>query len=193
VDLAPYYQLTIPGNYKVTANVKIYQWQQELTSKPKSFVVSSGRTLWEQEFGVPIPSGSATPPEVRKYALQIAMHLKEKKLYVRVTDAVEGKIYRVFPVGLFVSPSRPEPQLDKLSNLHLLFQTGARVFNYSVVDPDGQLILRQSYEYTATRPILKPDKEGNIIVTGGIRRPTANDLPAGTNSIRANDVKAPKS
>jgi hypothetical protein len=81
--------------------------------------------------------------------------------------------------------------LDKLSNLHLLFQTGARVFNYSVVDPDGQLILRQSYEYTATRPILKPDKEGNIIVAGGIRRPTSNDR-SGTNSIPANDVK-PKS
>ena len=116
-----------------------------------------------------------------------------ENLHVRVTDAVEGKIYRVFPVGIFVSSSRPEPQLDKLSNLHLLFQTGARVFNYSVVDPDGQLILRQKYEYTATRPILKPDKEGNIIVAGGIRRPMANDLPPGTNSIRANDVKAPKS
>ena len=193
VDLAPYYQLTIPGNYKVAANVKIYQWQQELTSKPKSFVISSGRTLWEQEFGVPNPSGSGTPPEVRKYALQLASHLKEKRLYVRVTDAVEGKIYRVFPVGIFVSSSRPEPQLDKLSNLHLLFQTGARVFNYSVVNPDGQLNVRQSYEYTATRPILKPDKEGNIIVAGGIRRPMANDLPPGTNSIRANDVKAPKS
>ena len=77
--------------------------------------------------------------------------------------------------------------------MHLLFQIGARSFNYSVVNPDGQLIARQTYEYTATRPVLKADKEGNIIVAGGIRRLTANDLPLGTNSIRANDVKAPKS
>ena len=190
--MAPYYQLTIPGHYTVAANVKIPQWQQELTSKPKRFVVSSGLTLWEQEFGVPNPAGSGTPPEVRKYALQVAEHLKEKKLYLRVTDAVEGRIYRVFPVGLFVSSSRPEPQLDKLSNLHLLFQVGARSFNYSVVNADGQLIVRRTYEYTATRPVLKPDKEGNIIVAGGMRRLTANDLPPVTNSIPANDVKGPK-
>ncbi|MEO8426971.1 MAG: hypothetical protein ABI651_07665, partial [Verrucomicrobiota bacterium] len=174
VDLAPYYQLTIPGRYTVAASVKIPQWQQELTSKPKNFVISSGRTLWEQDFGVPNAAGSSTPPEVRRYALQVAEHVKEKRLYVRVTDAVEGRIYRVFPVGLFLSTTRPEPQLDKLSSLHLLFQTGARSFNYSVINPDGQLILRQSYEYTATRPVLKADKEGNIIVAGGIRRLTAN-------------------
>jgi len=179
VDLAPYYQLTLPGHYTVAATVKIPQWQQELISKPKNFVITSGRTLWEQDFGVPNPTGSNAPPEVRRYALQSADHLKEKRLYVRVTDAVEGRIYRVFPVGLFVSSARPELQLDKLSNLHLLFQTGARSFNYSVINPDGQLILRQTYEYNATRPILKPDQEGDIIVAGGMRRVTANDLPPG--------------
>jgi hypothetical protein len=88
VDLASYYQLTIPGHYKVTANVKIPQWQQELGSKPKSFVISSGRTLWEQEFGVPIPSGSATPPEIRSMRSK-SPAFKEKTL--RSGDRCRGR------------------------------------------------------------------------------------------------------
>jgi len=124
VDITPCFQLTTPGRYTVTARIKIPQWQQELSTKSKPFVISSVRKLWEQEFGVPDPTGANAPPEVRKYALQQGMHLKEKKLYVRVTDALENKIYRVFPVGPIVGPTRPEPQLDKFGNLHLLFQTG---------------------------------------------------------------------
>ena len=50
-----------------------------------------------------------------------------------------------------------------------------------------------SFHTSGTSSRINYDKEGNIIVAGGIRRPMANDLPPGTNSIRANDVKAPKS
>ena len=121
------------------------------------------------------------------------MHLKEKKLYVRVTDPDENRIFRVFPVGPIVGPTRPEPQLDKLGNLHLLFQVGARAFNYSVINPDGELILRQTHEYSAgTRPVLKSDQEGNIRVAGGARRINPTDLPQ-SNQIPTDDVKAPKS
>jgi hypothetical protein len=193
IDLSPYFQLTTPGRYTVGATIKIPQWDQELSTKPRNFVISSVRKLWEQEFGVPDPTGGTTLPEVRKYALQQAMHLKEKKLYVRVTDAPENKIYRVFPVGPIVGPTRPEPQLDKLGNLHLLFQVGARAFNYSVINPDGELILRQTHEYSGgTRPVLKPDQEGNIRVAGGARRVTATDLPP-LNSGPAHDGNLPKS
>jgi len=189
VDITPCFQLTTPGRYTVTARIKIPQWQQELSTKSKPFVISSVRKLWEQEFGVPDSTGANAPPEVRKYALQQAMHLKEKKLYVRVTDALENKIFRVFPVGPVVGPTRPEPQLDKFGNLHLLFQTGARAFNYSVINPEGQLLVRQTHEYTAgSRPALKPDQEGNIRVVGGARRITANDLPP-HKSTPADDVK----
>jgi hypothetical protein len=189
IDIAPCFQLTTPGRYTVTARIKIPQWQQELSTKSKPFVISSVRKLWEQEFGVPDSTGANAPPEVRKYALQQAMHLKEKKLYVRVTDALENKIFRVFPVGPVVGPTRPEPQLDKFGNLHLLFQTGARAFNYSVINPEGQILVRQTHEYTAgSRPALKPDQEGNIRVVGGARRITANDLPP-HKSTPADDVK----
>jgi hypothetical protein len=193
VDLAPYFQLTIPGRYRVTATVRIPEWDREITSKVFAFNVIKGAKLWEQEFGVPNSTGApGAPPEVRKFALQQAQHQNRMRLYVRLTDAAETRVIRVFPVGPMVSFSRPEHQFDRLSNLHLLFQTGARAFNYSVVDPDGQVITRQTHMYSESRPTLQYDKDGNILVSGGMRQFAQSDLPvvsSGTQS-KTNDVKS---
>ncbi len=179
VDLAPHFNLTRPGRYAVTSRVKIKQWGRELNSPPLHFDIIKGTKLWEQDFGVPgAPGAGAASPESRKYALLQAMHLKQIKLYLRLTDAAESKVLTVYPIGPMVSFSTPETQIDKASNLHVLYQTGARSFSYSVINPDGQLIARQTHDYTATRPVLRADAEGRIIVEGGARRLTAVDLPA---------------
>lgn len=175
VDLAPCFSLSKPGRYSVAATVRIKELDREWAGKPKPFDVISGTKLWEQEFGIPGPAGS--PPEVRRYALQQAIHLKQLKLYVRVSDAAESRIFRVFPVGPLISFSQPEHQIDPSSNLHLLYQTGARSFNYSVVNPDGLLLVRQTYDYSDTRPGLRVDREGRIFISGGVRRPAQDDLP----------------
>lgn len=193
VELTPSFQLTMTGRYQLTATVKIKQWNQELSSSLKYFDIITGTRLWEQEFGLPSPVGApATPPEVRKYILQQAKYLKQLKLYVRVTDANESSLFGVYPIGPLTSFSQPETQVDKLSQLHVLFQTGARSFYYCVINPDGQLILRQTYDYLNTRPVLRADPEGKIIVAGGARRATATDLPAPLFSTATNDVKTPK-
>lgn len=181
LDLAPAYQLTAPGRYRVTASIFISQWNRQMTSPPKNFEIIAGTRLWEQVFGVPNPDGGTAPPEERKYVLIQAMHLREMRLYLRLTDKSESKIIRVFSLGQMVSFSRPEPQLDKASNLHVLWQSPARYarsFSYVVVNPQGEVIRRETHEYTATRPALKFDKDGNVLVSGGTRRITATDLPA---------------
>src|SRR6266404_3297091 len=162
VDVAPYFALSKPGRYLVTATVKLKLWDKELVSKPKPLEVIAGTKLWEQEIGVPDTAGHA--PEVRKYALQQAIHLKQMKLYVRVTDQSESRIIRVFPIGPLISFSSPEHQIDQSSNLHVLDQTGAKSFNYSVVTPGGQLLVRETYEYTDTRPGLRVDRQGRIFI-----------------------------
>src|SRR5260370_27928819 len=84
---------------------------------------------------------------------------------------------RLFPIGSLVSFSRPEPQLDKLSNLHVLYANGPQSYSYSVFSPDGELVTRQTYEYLGTRPRLQPNDDGNISVKGGVRRVTSDDFP----------------
>lgn len=189
VDLMPYYDLSRPGRYSVTAIVKIKQWDQELVSQPKTFDIVSGFKLWEQEFGVP---GAKDAPEVRKYVLQQANYLKRLVLYLRVTDANETQVYRVFPIGPLVSFGRPEAKLDQSSNLHVLSQSGGRSFIYMVVNPNGAVLVRQRYDYTETRPVLRMAEDGKVVVKGGMRNITPEDLPPppSPDSV-TNDVETP--
>jgi len=194
VDLAPAYQLATPGRYTVTAAVSIPQWNRQLVSDPRKFEIIAGTRLWEQVFGVPNPDGGTGPPEERKYALIQAMHLRQLRLYLRLTDKPEARILRVFSLGQMVSFSLPEHELDKNSNLHVLWQIpdrSARSFSYLVVNPQGELIRRQTHDYTTSRPVLKFDKDGNVGVGGGLRRLTAADLPAPSTTGSGNDTKVP--
>ena len=191
VDVAPCFSLVREGRYAISATVKIKDWGTELVSKRKSFDIIPGTTLWEQDVGVSAPADSHHPPEVRKYALQQALHLKQMKLYVRVTDQTGSRVFRVFPIGQLISFSSPEHQIDKSSNLHVLYQTGAKSFNYSVINPDASLLIRHTYEYTDTRPILRVDKEGRIYVSGGNRRVSYDDLPVPLDTSN-NDASPPK-
>jgi hypothetical protein len=187
VNLTPHFNLAGDGQYNVTATIRIPDWNQELVTKPKKFEIVRGTPLWDQAIGV--PAGDNAAPEVRKYILQQA-HLKRLTLYVRITDESETVTHRLLPVGPLVSFSRPEPQVDKDSNLHLLFQTGARSFSYSVVSPKGDLVLRQTHDYTRTRPVLRSKEDGRIYVAGGQRRFATDDLPPLTIDNPTNNVSA---
>jgi hypothetical protein len=178
VDLAPYFNLLKPGRYAIRATIRIKEWEdRQVSSPPKSFDIIQGAKIWEQEFGVPrVPGITNGMPEVRTYALQQANYLRTQlKLYVQITDT-KGKINKVFPIGPMLSFGQPEPQLDKLSNLHILYQNGPHSFSYTVITPDGEVIVRQTYDYTS-RPRLKADANGNLAVIGGTRRVTFDDLP----------------
>ncbi|MEI6391553.1 MAG: hypothetical protein WCT12_10665 [Verrucomicrobiota bacterium] len=179
VDLAPYFSATIPGRYSVTATLRIKDWDREITSPPRKFDIIEGAKLWEQIIGVPKSAGATnSTPEVRKYILQQAHYLKSQlRLYLRLTDASGAKAFRVVTIGPTVSFGRPEPQVDKFSNLHVLYQDQPHAFNYTVFNPDGDVILRQTYDYLGTRPRLQPDGDGKIAVAGGARRITPNDIP----------------
>jgi hypothetical protein len=179
VNLAPHYNLTQPGHYTVTATVRIKQWNDQVVSDGKSFDIISGAKLWSQDFGVPPPPGvTNVAPEMRRYTLEQANYLrKQVKIYVRLTDVTEAKVFKVFPVGPLPAFNQVEPQLDKFSDLHLLYQVGAKTFSYTVVNPDGDIILRQTYDYVNSRPRLQPDKQGRLVVIGGVRHPTVNDVP----------------
>jgi hypothetical protein len=186
VDLAPYFNLTKPGRYSIIANVTVKQWNQQITSAPKLFDIIEGAKLWEQEIGVPGSSKTTNQvPEVRKYTLQEANHLRKSlMLYLRLTDSA-GKINKVFPIGPMISFGQPDSQVDKLNNLHVLFQNGPHSFSYLVFNPDAEMLLRQTFDYT-TRPRLQTDNDGNFSVSGGRRRITSEDLPPPGNSTGTN-------
>jgi hypothetical protein len=188
-DLGPYFTISRPGPYRVIATVNLKEWGQTLNSKPANFDVIRGIKIWEQEFGVPQTAATGQgSPEVRKYILQQATYLKRIKLYLRVTDADESRVFRVFPLGPMISFGSPQTLLDGLNNLHVLYQDGPRTFNYSVIDPDGRLIARQTHDYVNSAPRMKIDESGKITIVGGARRPAPNDAPPVKDSVVSANV-----
>jgi hypothetical protein len=176
VELTPYFELSRAGRYRVIATVHIKGWDKDFLSPAKSFDVISGAKLWSQEIGVPGRTNQA--PEVRKYVLQQANYLNTPRLYIKLCDRTEQKITKVYSLGNLVSFTSPDPQVDRYSNLHLLFQNGARTFSYNLVTPDGELKLRQTYESTGVSPRLRMSEDGKFEVTGGMRRISQSDVPA---------------
>jgi hypothetical protein len=178
VDLEPYFAVTRRGRYSIVATVRIKEWNLEVSSPPTAFEVVAGTPLWEQEVGVPqAPGATNTLPEVRRYTLLQVNSLKGQiRLYLRVSDA-QGNGLRVSSIGRLVSFGRPEPQLDRFSRLHLIYQSGPSAFSYRVFDHRGDLVVRQTYDYVGTRPRLRTDDDGNISVIGGVRRLTDYDVP----------------
>ena len=175
VNLEPYFVVTRPVRYSITATFRYQSWK--VVSPPGIFEVIQGSTLWEQEFGVPsAPDATNALPEVRRYAILQINSKGQMRLYLRVSDD-KNRPLRVLPIGRQVSFGRPEAQLDRHSRLHMMYQSGPSIFNYGVFDCQGDLLVRQTYENTYSRPHLRPDLDGNVVVSGGTRTLTEHDLP----------------
>ena len=61
--------------------------------------------------------------------------------------------------------------------MHVLCQSGARIYNYSVLSPDGLIKIRHHYNIVGSRPRLV-FKEGEIIVAGGLKLLRPDDVPS---------------
>jgi hypothetical protein len=177
VDIAPYFTIEKLGRYQVTAVVRIPDLNLEVTSPPKRFNIVGGTKFWEQNFGLPASGTGDRAVEIRKYALVQALHANQTELYFRLSDASDERVFKVFPLGVMLAFSDPEMRLDRQSSLHLLFQMGARNFTYDVLRPNGELMVRQLYQYTTSRPTLRVKEDGTVKVVGGIRLRNRLDLP----------------
>jgi hypothetical protein len=182
VDIGPYFTLTRPGRYKVTATLRIKDWSAETPSAPKSFDIVTGAKLWAQEFGVPTTNGM---PEMRKYTLEQANYLKSQmRLYIQLSDAAEARIYKTSELGQLVSFSKPEAIVDRNSFLHVLWQSGSQAFTYCLINPVGTVADRETYDDLNSRPQLTVNGAGDVIVQGGVRRLRPGEEPPAEPPVR---------
>ncbi len=174
-NLASAFDLTTPGTYSISAQVRVPDAGVTLFAPPQTVLVSPGMTLSETTFGRPAPEGGH---EVRKYTLIQANRKRDLRLYVSVADEAGLRPWKVTSLERLLSFSRPEHQLDRESNLHIILQSGAREFSYFTVNPDGELIGRQRHMLIpGSRPRLAAGTNGLVTVAGGARVPLPTDLP----------------
>ena len=176
VNLQPYFQMGRHGRYKVIATLRIKDWSASVNSAPKTFDVVNGAKLWSQDFGVPGVTNS--PPEVRKFTLEEANYLRlQLRLYVRVSDQSESQVFKVTTLGQMVSFSDPDAKVDRTSQLHVLWQAGAQVFNYALINANGEVVRQAVYNNAGSRPRLVVNEQGEVAVAGGTRRVKPEERP----------------
>ncbi len=177
VDLAPYFTVNKTGRYKIIATIHIPDWTATVTSAPKSFDIIHGAKIWSQDFGV--RTGTNAAPDVRKYTLEQANYLRSQlRLYVQLSDGEEQRIFHTESLGAMVSFSAPEAQIDRTSQLHVLWQAGAQAFTYCLVGPDGKMIRKETYDNFNGRPRMSVNQNGEVIIIGGTRRTAATETPS---------------
>jgi hypothetical protein len=186
VNLTPCFDLNKLGRYRVVATLTISQWNSSIKSKAGFFTLINGSPLpgfRDIEYGVPPPAGvSNVPPVMRRYSLLKNVLQNEIRLYYQMKD-FQGKPIKTFPIGRMVSFANPEARMDLKSQLHVLTQFGAKSSCYVVMDADGNLVLRQTHDFTQTRPVLRTDTDGRVYVAGGVRRLTPTDFPKPTTTV----------
>ena len=94
-----------------------------------------------------------------------------------LTYAADDRTLRLIPIGSFFPYSQPDVKLDRFNNLHVLHQTDAKAFTYCVIDTQGMIVERQTYQYVDRRPVLREVSGGGVDVAGGARVLSTNDLP----------------
>lgn len=177
VEISQSFALARPGRYKLAVAAEYRGMTAPATAEPLIFQITVGSKLWEQQFGVR-PPDSERATETRKYLLQRLTNLKDLRLYATVTDANEENIIRQVRLGRTAANDNPQAKLDRLSYLHVLHQTDARLFTHTVINPQGDVQRRETFESLGPRPGLKLDEDGRVSVFNGVRYPRSDDLPA---------------
>ena len=177
VHLVPAFRMVDQGRYRIKATVEVPELELRMSTQEAELGILTANVLWEREFGW-VSEGLGSEPEVRRYELMRSVSEKSIELYVKVSDQYRERVFGVYSLGNVVSFGQPERQVDRLSNLHVLFQNGARTFRYAIIKPDGRLLLQQRWDYSDTRPRLKLGDQGLIEVVGGLRQLSFDDIPS---------------
>lgn len=164
--ISQYYDLSQPGNYKITAYIKHPQLTSDYQSNPVTFNVSEGVTVWKRIVGLPDFVHNSKKIRPRTFRIISLFDGSDKVFYMIIED--DKKVYSVKRIGYEMGGIAPECEIDSLSRLHILLKLSSTIFVYFLYDIDGSQEKREVYSKNDTTPTLvrNPDT-GYVIVAGG--------------------------
>ncbi|MBA3386712.1 MAG: hypothetical protein H0T95_08865 [Chthoniobacterales bacterium] len=181
INLTPNFPVQELGAYHVRANVYFADLNKFFYSQAKVVQVGEARPIWQRTVGV--PEGTPGAGSVRTYSLLSNRFPDHTKLYVRVEDKTTGAVYNTFPLGRVIAFDDPQAELDQSNRLHVLHCAAPRTWSYAEVGLNGELLARQTFMETKSRPRLRRATDGGVAVKGGI-------LDAPVQSKRASKLSA---
>lgn len=164
VNITPLFPLHEFGLYRVQAAVYAEAFDRYFSSPPLAIEITDGRPIWQEVVGVP---GAAGKPELRTITLLSHKLSRSTRLYVRIENREEGRVYATHQLGQFLTFGRPEVLLDVDNRIHILQNTLPKQFLYTHLGLDGEVLAQQAYREVGSRPRLVKQEGGTVGVTGG--------------------------
>ena len=166
VDLSRQFQLSEPGNYSVSAIIRVPGDNTQGTPTNRVFFNQSpGRLYWSQKVGIP---GSSN--QTREFRLLNFAGDTKSQLYAQIVDGRSGQIVRTFLLGDVLMLRKPLATVDRQQRMHVLFLATPTMWVHCVVDTDGKLDERQIHQ-------RGPQGDPQLLTFGDGTVRVANSIP----------------
>ena len=190
VNITPLFPVDEFGSYRVRACIYLAQGNRFCKSPTLNFDVTEGLQVWQKTVGVPdgFPGAGGT----RTVTLLIHHLPQSKQLYLRIEDTQGGLRKCMHKLGRILTSTIPDVQLDNKNRIHVLQNNAPKVFLYSSVGLEGEVLDRKSFNEMATRPSMHRTADGSIQIVGGeLYDPTAKPAEQTLPSLSDRPVPLP--
>lgn len=196
IPITKYFEFLSDGKYRIKAIVTHTQLPKSYETEQVEFNIIDGKVVWTTSVGVPsLSSEEDNDPKIDKRTFSIISYFDgTSKIFCLLVED-DKHIYGLTKVGYDIGAVKPQYEVDRLSNLHLLIQSSATIFSYFIYDINCRLEDKEVYkkidEYT-TPTLLKDEAIGRIHVVNGILAVEGEDYTEKKESSaqKANDKKS---
>jgi len=181
VDLGQHFQLTEPGNFSVSALIRMPGDNTEgATTNRVFFNQSPGHLFWSQKVGIPGKSNQTREFRILNFAGDT-----KSQLYAQIVDGQTGLVVRTFLLGDVLMMRRPLTTVDRKQRMHVMFLNAPTMWVHCVIDTDGRLDDREFHQRGP-----QGDPELMTFADGTVR--VANSIPYDPKAAAAARAKTRK-
>lgn len=165
VDLSQHFQLNEPGNFSVSAVIRLPGDNTQATSTNRVlFNQSHGRLYWSQKVGL-----STDPNQTREFRLLNFSGDSKSQIYAQIVDGRSGQQVRTFLLGDVLMLRKPLTTVDRQQRMHVMFLATPTMWVHCVIDTDGKLKDRQIHQRGPQGdPQLLTFADGSVRVSNSI-------------------------
>lgn len=181
VDLSQIFLIDDPGNFSVTALVRMPKGYGEGSSTNRViFNQSPGAIYMKQKVGIPGKAG-----QTREFRVITFSGEQNSEIYAQIIDGRTGRNVRTMLLGEVLMLRKPLVTVDHNQKLHILFLASPTLYVHCVVDTDGKLATREVHQRGPQGdPQLLTFADGSVQV--------ANSIPYNTKAAAEEKAKIRK-
>ena len=142
VDLGQSFQLAEPGNFSVSALIRMPGDNTEGASTNRVFFNQSpGHLFWSQKVGVP-----GKTRQTREFRILNFAGDSKSQIYAQIVDGLTGQAVRTFLLGDALMVRRPLTTVDRNQRMHVMFLNTPSMWVHCVIDTDGKIDAREFHQ-----------------------------------------------